>query len=234
MAGADAVVVLTDDYRDRLRAALGPHWREAKVRVIPNGIDTGLFAPRRPRAEAGPPRVGMAARMTDSKRQDLLIEALGLAQAQGRAWRLSLAGDGPCRERLQAQAAQAGLAACVDFPGFLDEAALIEWFSAQDVYVHASDGETLSTSLLQAMACGLPIVGADVPGIGNLLAQGGGVGLAVASSAPAFADAVAHLAGDAGAAAALGARARALAVAAYSQDAMFERYRALLESAWRR
>jgi glycosyltransferase involved in cell wall biosynthesis len=234
MAWADAVVVLTEDYRDRLRSALGPRWREQQVRMIPNGVDTDRFAPQ-PGAGAGAPlRLGMAARMTPSKRQDLLIEALCLAQAQGRSWQLSLAGDGPCRERLQAQAAQAGLAARVDFPGFLDEAALADWFSSLDVYLHASDGETLSTSLLQAMACGLPIVGADVPGIGNLLAQGGGVGVAAAPSARAFADAVADLADDAERARSLGARARALAVAAYSREAMFERYRALLESAWRR
>ncbi len=42
---ADAVVVLTPDYRDTLRSRLGEAWREDKVHVIPNRIDTDAFAP---------------------------------------------------------------------------------------------------------------------------------------------------------------------------------------------
>jgi glycosyltransferase involved in cell wall biosynthesis len=119
----------------------------------------------------------------------------------------------------------------VELPGYLGAQELCRWFHSLDVYAHASDGETLSTSLLQAMAMGLPIVGSNVPGIDNLLAAGGGCGLLTEAQTPeAFAAVLSRLAAEPALAEQLGARARALAVREYGQDAMFARYEQLLLS----
>lgn len=234
MRKADAVVVLTAEYLEALQAHLGAGFDPSRVRVIPNGIDTDRFAPTDRLEGHAELHVGMAARMTSTKRQDLLIDALAMAVAEGLPWRLHLAGDGPCIDALRARAARLGVAGQVEFSGFLDEQALREWFARLDVYAHASDGETLSTSLLQAMACGLPIVGSDVAGIANLLDQDEGVGVAVGQSAQAFVAAIRGLAERREAATALAARARRAALARYSQTAMFENYRQVLEAAWQR
>lgn len=228
---ADAVVVLTQDYRGQLQARLGRGWRDRKVFLIPNGIDTDTFAPDAPAATSPPRLIGMAARMSGTKRQDVLVDAFArlVAEDGPGQWRLSLAGDGETMQSLRERVHALGLDGEVAFTGYLGEAELLRWFKSLDLYAHASDGETLSTSLLQAMAIGLPIVGSDVPGICNLLAAGGGVGLLAEQSPEAFAAALRKIATEPALALELRQRSRALAVAEYSQAAMFARYNALLE-----
>ena len=233
--GLPVVAVETPDYRDALKRGLGPFWREDKVALIPNGIDIEAFAPgaRRP-LDGRPCVVGMAARFSAGKRQDRLVEAAArLRDADGADhWRLTLAGDGETRPELAARAAAAGLDGIVDFPGYLGDAPLKAWFETLDIYVHASDGETLSTSLLQAMAKGLPIVGSDVAGISDLLARAGGCGLLAADQSPeAFAAALRTLRQDPDLAQRLAAAGRRLAEDEFSQGAMFAAYRKVLERA---
>lgn len=227
---ADAVVLLTPTYRDELQERLGRAWRGDKVHLIPNGIDTDRFAPMHRPALQTPIRVGMAARFSNRKRQDLLVGAARILEREAPgAWQFSLAGDGDELPRIRAQVAQEGLDSVVDLPGYLGEDALCAWFSELDIYTHASDGETLSTSLLQALSCGLPILGSDVEGISNLLGRAGGVGLCAASeTAEGFADGLRHLARDRAHAQRLAENARALACKDYSHRSMFERYAALL------
>jgi glycosyltransferase involved in cell wall biosynthesis len=228
---AGAIVVLTEDYRATLEAAIYPHWRADKVHLIPNGIDVRRFAPATKR-EAGAVRtIGMAARMTTMKRQELLIDALALLVAEGSDdWRLSLAGDGETLPSLRERAERLDVQALVEFTGYLDEPALVDWFNHIDVYSHASNGETLSTSLLQALAMGLPIVGSDVPGISDLLASGHGAGVVASQSPEAFEGAFRELVRDPAHEQRLRSRARRLAETEYSQQVMFERYDRLLES----
>jgi len=229
---ADKIVVLTPDYRAALERHLGPVYRPEKVLVIPNGIDTTAFSPDVGSPMHGQPfRIGMAARFTSMKRQDLLIDALALLLKgdEPQKWHLSLAGDGESLERMREAAKEAGIPDRVEFPGYLGEEALRDWFTRLDVYAHASAGETLSTSLLQAMAMGLPIVGSNVAGIKDLLAEGSGYGrLAVTQTPQAFADALRELSANPADSAAMAERARSLAVTRYSQDAMFQSYNALI------
>lgn len=232
---ADAVVVLTPEYSAALQSGLGQHWRQEKVHTIPNGIDTKVFtpattwdtSPKRPR------RIGMAARFSDNKQQMLLVDALALLQQRDgqQAWSLSLAGDGETLAAVSSRVNELNLQCHVTLPGYLGAQELRNWFHSLDIYAHASDGETLSTSLLQAMAMGLPIVGSNVPGIDNLLAAGGGCGLlAEHQTAESFAAALTRLAYEPGLAGQLSRRARELAVLEYGQDAMFLRYEQLIQS----
>jgi glycosyltransferase involved in cell wall biosynthesis len=80
-----------------------------------------------------------------------------------------LAGDGDQAHRLHSIVRDLDIIENVEFTGYLGEIQLIEWFTKLDIYVHATEGETLSTSILQAMASGLPIIASDVPGVNNLL-----------------------------------------------------------------
>lgn len=233
---ANAVVVLTPDYRGALQVGLGKAWREGKVHLISNGIDTAAFAPpATPRTPgAGPVRVGMAARFSEAKRHDLLVGAMAILRDEDGpdAWRLSLAGDGETRAAIAARASAEGLDNIITLPGYLGEQALRDWFGTLDLYVHASDGETLSTSLLQAMAMGRPILGSDVPGINDLLTVGGGGGLLAGAQTPeAFAEALRRLAREPGLAEGVAGRARALALTDYSQDGMFKAYQKVLAQA---
>lgn len=226
---AQQVVVLTRDYRDDLRSGLGPAFRSSKVCVISNGVDVSIFAPKRKVAAPADRKVivGMAARFTDTKRQAVLIQALMELRRDHQLidWRLTLAGDGDNLDSIRDMIVSARLQDVIDLRGYLGEDNLTDWFHSLDIYAHASDGETLSTSLLQAMAMGLPIVGSAVAGIDSLLSAGDGCGLLVEGGTPHnFSTALNRLATDTDLAEDLADRARRQAVLDYSHEAMYAKY----------
>jgi glycosyltransferase involved in cell wall biosynthesis len=229
---ADRVVLLTPEYRDELGRAHGRLFRPAKVAIVPNGIDTDRFCPAAaPASGAMAVRLGMAARFSFSKRQDLLVAVLRrlVDRRPDIEWHLALAGDGDRMAAVQRLAADHRLAGAVRFAGLLPEGMVADWLRELDIYVHASEGETLSTSLLQAMATGLPIIASDIPGIRNLLAGNGeAIGILSANDPESFADAVVDLVDNLPRRRALGSRAREICVGRYDNRAMLEGYLALL------
>lgn len=232
MAMADRVVLLTPEYEPELAAFHGLFYHPRKVTIIANGIDVAVFSPAGGRSIARHEvRFGMAARFSFSKRQDLLVHMLGaLRDAHPKVnWRLSLAGDGQELRRVQALATELGLENHVEFTGLLDEPALALWMRGLDIYVHASDGETLSTALLQAMATACSIVASDITGIRNLINGAAPLGELAANDATGFAEKVAGLWFDADRRQTLGARARATCIASYSHDKMLACYLGLID-----
>jgi glycosyltransferase involved in cell wall biosynthesis len=231
---ADRVVVLTPEYRAELAEA---HWwlyRAEKVSVIANGIDTDVFRPRETRRweEAGRVRLGMAARFSFSKRQDLLVAVLErlVVLRPKMQFELVFAGDGTEFSRVQQLAAASPLRAQVRFDGLLSEGEMPEWLSGLDLYVHATEGETLSTSLLQAMASALPIVASDIPGVRNLLGSQGEYGTCASNEVEGFARAIAEFIDRPEEARERGRRARALVCEQYSNRVMLQNYLALLQT----
>lgn len=226
MSVADHVVMLTTDYAEASQRYLSRHYRANKVAVIANGIDTSIFSPAQRPVSNG--KIGMAARFSPAKRQDLLVTVIAeLARLYGpERWHLSLAGDGSEHKRV-AQVAAELAPGLVTFEGSLEETALADWLRTLDIYVHASDGETLSTALLQAMASGLPIVASDVAGIRNLIVPGTGV-LVDNSDVAGWAAAIATLTSDREYACNLGMRAHETLVQNFGNVAMWRRYDALL------
>lgn len=229
---ADKVVLLTPAYEQELKVRLGWFYRPNKVRVIPNGIDTEQYSAQSRPVNAGRlVRLGMAARFTLTKRQDVLVEMM--AELRQRApdinWQLSLAGDGENWARVEKLVQSSGIKDSISLPGQLDEPTLIEWYQSLDIYLHASEGETLSTSLLQAMATALPIVASDVPGIRNLIADKVTCGLLVEKQAPqSFAESVIQLVEDPVIRGALANAGRSLVTSSYSQEEMFAGYSKLV------
>ncbi len=228
MLMADRVIVLTQSYTEELKGKLGIFYRMDKVHLIPNGIDTQRFTPLvMPSISNRSVRLGMAARFTTKKRQDVLVEMiLKLRQYRPEIdWQLSLAGSGESWQFVRQMVQAHSLGGCISLPGQLGEPELISWYQSLEVYLHASEGETLSTSLLQAMASGLPIVASNVPGIQNLLCGEPVCGVLVKDQNPlGFAEAVIELVNNNARAEALAQNGRQLVVSSYSQNDMFARY----------
>lgn len=232
---ADKVVLLTPAYKQELKTRLGWGFRESKVKVIPNGIDTTKFTPhsRLVNQRKRSIRMGMASRFTPTKRQDVLVAMMNeLRQCEPNIeWQLSLAGNGEKWGAIQKLVKNSNLENCIDLPGQIDEPELIKWYQSLDIYIHASEGETLSTALLQAMASGLPIVGSDVPGIRNLIASDVECGLLADQQIPeSFAKLVIRLSKDRTVGDVLGIAGRNLAVSTYGQDKMFASYMNLFDA----
>jgi glycosyltransferase involved in cell wall biosynthesis len=59
--------------------------------------------------------------------------------------------------------------------GLLSAQQIVGFLNALDVYVHCTHGENMSTAIMQAMSCGLPVIASDVEGVSNMLANGVGI-----------------------------------------------------------
>jgi D-inositol-3-phosphate glycosyltransferase len=182
-----------------------------RVRVIPCGVDLDLFQPAD--ATAARARLGLAAervllfvgRLAPIKGVTTLLRALAVAKADGlRAAdvRLVVVGgdkdgrwDGE-RARLARLAADLGVGAWVDFRGPQPQQTLPDYYAAADLCLMPSLYESFGMVALEAMACGVPVVGSRVGGLA-VTVQDGVTGLLVPEGdAGALARAVVRLLGD--------------------------------------
>lgn len=130
-----------------------------KVRRIWNGIDTDEYKPGP--SPAGPV-IGTVARLSPEKDQQTMLSAFRVVADQMPQARLMFVGDGVCMADLKAGAEKLGLASQVDFLGARsDVAALLPRMS---LFTLSSITEGISMTILEAMACGLPVVASDVGG----------------------------------------------------------------------
>ena len=134
-----------------------------RVHVIRNGIDTEVFHPgETPRRQgSGPVRIGSVGRLIPVKGFDVLVEAARRLTPDLDA-EYVVVGEGPERAALERQAA--GLP--VRFPGGLHApSAVADFLRTLDVFVLPSRSEGLPNVVLEAAACGLPVVSTRAPGI---------------------------------------------------------------------
>ena len=171
------VIILTHSYLKEIQKAYKNFYLSSRFTIVPNGIDTNVFklSNSKPLSIHQKDEIilGMAARFSSQKKQDFLIELVeSLNHSQSRyRFILKLAGDGETMKKCQILVQNKAINSSVIFSGFLEERELVDWFEGIDIYLHATDGETLSTSILQAMSCEVPIIASDIPGVTNLLKQ---------------------------------------------------------------
>ena len=186
-------VLMISDAQRRVHERLG-RLPATHVDTIPNGVDTRRFRPdadarARVRTELGiansAPVFVNVAMLREGKGHADLLTAMQLVTRHAPDAILLIVGDGAERARLEAHASTLGLDDSVRFLGMrLDVAAIL---AAGDAYVHASHFETLPTSILEAMAVGLPVAATDVGGVRELVAHGHTGFLLPMANAPALA-----------------------------------------------
>jgi glycosyltransferase involved in cell wall biosynthesis len=130
--------------------------------VIPIGVDTTLFS-RRTAAPSGPPyRLLHVASLNPVKDQQTLLRAFSELRRQALDVTLDIVGEDTLEGRLQAQARDLGIDDRVTFHGFLASDALVPLYHAAHLFVLTSLHEAAGVVLLEAAACGVPVVGSRV------------------------------------------------------------------------
>ena len=238
-------VALSGEIRSYLEDRIGV--AETRIAQICNGVDITRFAPRdRSVARAGPIAerfsgddvfvAGTVGRLAPVKHQRLLIDAFVRAcrrapQAADRM-RLVIAGDGPDRAAIESQAAASGVADRIWIAGERDDVPAL--LAGLDLFVLPSLAEGISNTILEAMACGVPVVATRVGGNDELVVgglAGAGTGRLIPSNdVDAMAAAIADYATDPATARQQGDNARALAVSRFSIDTMVARYADLYDT----
>lgn len=208
----------------------GPFWARAawrkRVRLVPRGVDTARFRPGTPRSAGERLRLGQVAHLLPVKGQDVLIDAVaGVGGVD-----LELAGrpdDATWAARLEERIASKGTAATlvgevVDVPSYLQGLDLFA-LPTRD----AGRMEGCPVALLEAMACGLPVLASDIPGARDLVEHERSGLLVPAGDVDAWREAIRRLAGSAALRQALGAAARQRVVEQFPIECEVTRHQAL-------
>ena len=224
--GAAALIAISNWTRDLGLAVLGELGLDGhgqRLRVVHLGTDPTSFRPGiDPRAvrdrfalpDAGTRWLVTVARLQRHKGMDTVIAALPAILARAPDVRYAVAGAGPDRERLEKLTHKLGLADRVRFLGGVTDQDLPALYNLASVYVGASRRserlgvEGFGISLVEASACGLPVVAGNSGGIPDAV-QDGETGFLVPPEDPAaLADAICRLLGDATLATRLGGNGR--------------------------
>jgi glycosyltransferase involved in cell wall biosynthesis len=174
-------VVHHADYAIVGNQAAAEVWRVKGYRgplaVIPQfGVDPEIFKPvEKPKNSGRGFVVGYAGRLVSEKGVDLLIKAVAALPG---AWRLVLGGSGPERERLKRLVGELGIGDRVSFDGPIPSTQMPAYYNQLDALVFPSRTrsnwkEQFGRGLIEAMACGVPVVGSNSGEIPNVIGDAG-------------------------------------------------------------
>lgn len=209
---------------------------DRKITMICNGVNLACFAPlpdRHERDESAPFVFLTVGRLEKIKGHRYLIESLGLLKQEmgdiDSRLQLRVVGDGSERQSIEARAQELGLESVVLFLGSRSDIAAL--LNDCDAFVLPSLAEGISNTILEALACGKPVIATHVGGNTDLVAHGE-YGLIVESESPiALASALKTYLSDPSLAKRHGERAYQEAVSRFSLDGMIEQYKNVYHSA---
>lgn len=171
---ADCVVSVSNDVTNELISDYG--LAENLCTTIPNPVDTDRVAAEAEESVDHPwfsediPLIVGVGRLIRLKQFSVLLQAFGRVKRQIDA-RLVLIGDGSRRKALMKQVSELGLQNYVDFLGFVDNP--YKYMHRADLLAHPSQHEGFGLVLVEALACGTPVVATDCPGgPSDILASG--------------------------------------------------------------
>lgn len=173
----DAVIAISQAVCDHLKKDFGV--KKEKTALIPSGLDLEAFPlideekRKRNRRRLGlsdEPLIGIVARLSDVKGQDILIKAMKKVIERIPRARLLIAGEGKWESSLKDLARSLGLTDHVLFYAGVNET--VDSLSMLDVFAMPSRSEGLGLSVMEAQACGLPVAASRVGGIPSLIEDG--------------------------------------------------------------
>ena len=206
-----------------------------KVTVIPNGVDTyrfrslpdsGLAVKTKLGIPPAAPVCGIVAALRPEKNHTLFLRAAALAAKQRPDAHFIIVGDGPERARLEKVAMEAGVASCTHFVGSRSD--IPQVLSAFDVFALTSHNEANPVSILEAMACEIPVVSTRVGSVAESVAAGSTGYLVEPGDAKALAEHWVNLFTDPALARSLGSAGRTTVEANWSLDRMVKGYERLI------
>jgi colanic acid/amylovoran biosynthesis glycosyltransferase len=231
----ECFLAVSGHWQQRLEALGCPPDRTAVHRM---GVDCSRFG-FRPRGldPGGAMRVVSVARLVEKKGIDCGLRAVARALCRHPGIEYTIIGDGPLRGRLTAQAAELGLSRHVRFLGWMDRERIAAELARMHVFLAPSrtavdgDAEGVPVALIEAMACGMPVVSTRHSGIPELVEDGVSGLLVPEGDVEALADGLSRLASSPAAWPDIGRAGRAKVAAEFDierlNDRLVERLRAL-------
>jgi glycosyltransferase involved in cell wall biosynthesis len=210
----------------------------SRVFVIPNGVDVQRFRPLPANdalraslgIEPGAPTAAIVAALRPEKNHELFLEVAAQVHRKMPEARFLVIGDGPRRGELETLARKLCVDSAVRFLGTRSD--IPELLALSDVLMLTSHMEANPVSILEAMACGKPVVATRVGSIPETVAEGANGFLVLAGDAVGMATQVGHLLADRALAGQMGAKGRALVVDQWSLERMVAGYQDLIHKSY--
>lgn len=147
---------------------------EYPVSIINNGVDTEVFKPRHKEGDGDPVTLLFISRLIERKGLQFIIPKMRkIREATNRDVRLLIVGDGPYRLNLEQMTKKEKIENQVIFFGQKDKKELPALYQQGDFFIFPSQKEGMPNAVLEAMACGLPIVMSPCQGSEELIAGNG-------------------------------------------------------------
>jgi glycosyltransferase involved in cell wall biosynthesis len=199
------------------------------VEVVPNGVDSAFFTPAEI-SPNGPFRLLFVGRLHPQKNPAFFVSALAaLRRRTSLSFAADVVGDGRQAASLRDQAARLGVADAITWRGWVDHRTLREHYRAAHCFISPSPREGMPNAVVEAMACGLPVLASRVPGHDDVVRHGATGYLFGLDDVDDFIRHVELLMTDRGLRARLGACAREWAASEFSWDRAARAYLAYLE-----
>lgn len=144
---------------------------EADISIVYNAVDHTIYRPSEEPKPAGP-LIGYVGRIKRYKKIDYLLEALKIVLERIPGARLMLAGSGDYLPSLVSLAARLRVNDRVEFMGFVSEEAKIQMLQRAHVVVNPSSKEGWGVTVIEANACGTPVIASDVQGLRDAVVDG--------------------------------------------------------------
>ncbi len=167
------------------------------IEVVPTGIDLGRFAEgdgqafrQRHHIPIDVPLIGHVGRLAPEKNLEFLCQSVGLYLQNAPRVHFVVIGYGPSEPSMKAIFSRLSVLDRVHFVGKLKDRSLVDGYYAMDVFVFSSKSETQGLVLAEAMACGVPVVALDAPGVREVVNHGQNGYVLHEENSRAFADAL--------------------------------------------
>ncbi len=175
---ADKIICYTEGEKENIeKLGIDPK----KISIIHNGVDTFLFAPRTSEKTTDKKQILWVGRFVTGKGVEYLIEAFSQVQKKIPSTHLVLVGDGPEKTTIEEKIRKMHLQSSVTLIDYLDNEELPGVYKNSDVFVLPSLMEGVPRTILEAMACGVPVVTTNLPHLVGII---DGAGLVVPPKDP--------------------------------------------------
>jgi len=180
IAASDALIVVSEAMQRTATRDFGA--TPAKVHAITNGFNASIFHPQPKHAarrqlgiDADAKLVIYVGRLIESKGLRELVSAAGRLAGSDARFRLALVGDGVMRDEIARLVRDAGLGERTLIPGGIPPTDVARWIAAADVLTLPSWSEGYPNVVVEALACGRPVVATDVGGTSEIVNETNGL-----------------------------------------------------------
>ena len=146
------------------------HLKSSEVECVYNGVDTNIFYPADKKIDDSKVVFISTGTLYHIKNHEFLINAFALVHKKFDNTMLRIIGDGVLREQLENQVKELGLSNSVVFEG--NQSDVGQYLRISDIYCCTSTVEGLPLSVLEAMACGLPVITTPAGGVVDIVKDG--------------------------------------------------------------